>query len=70
MGLYIVYIEPLLMMMRRMTRGLTVSSVQQRDEDYCDDLNFNRERISDLIVIDEVFTSFEGIYSPTLRNQR
>jgi hypothetical protein len=38
MLLYIIYIEPLLMMIRRMTRGLNVSYVQQRDEDYCDDV--------------------------------
>ena len=61
MLLYIIYIEPLLMMMRRMTRGLTVSLVQQKDEDYCDDVNFVGERITDLIVIDEVFTNFEDV---------
>ena len=61
MLLYIIYIEPLLMMMRRMTRGLTVSLVQQKDEDYYDDVNFVSERITDLIVIDEVFTNFEDV---------
>ena len=40
MLLYIIYIEPLLMMIRRMTKGLAVSSsVQQQDDDYCDDIN-------------------------------
>ena len=61
MLLYIIYIEPLLMMMRRMTRGLTVSLVQQKDEDFCDDVNFIGERECDLIVIDEVFSNFEDI---------
>ena len=71
MLLYIIYIEPLLMMMRRMTRGLTVSLVQQRDEDYCDDVNFVSERISDLIVIDEVFTNFEDVSGAILsRSQK
>jgi hypothetical protein len=51
----------LLMMMRRMTRGLTVSLVQQKDEDFCDDVNFIGERECDLIVIDEVFSNFEDI---------
>ena len=56
--LYIIYIEPLLMMMRRMTKGLAVSLVQQRDEDYCDDVNFIGERESDLIVIEAIFSNF------------
>ena len=59
------------MMMRRMTRGLTVSLVQQRDKDYCDDVNFVSERISDLIVIDEVFTNFEDVSGAILsRSQK
>ena len=60
MLLYIIYIEPLLMMIRRMTRGLTLSSNQQKDEDYCDDINFIGEKISDIVVIEEVFTNFES----------
>ena len=61
MLLYIIYIEPLLMMINRMTSGLNVSLVQQKDEDYCDDINFVGEKLSDLIVIDEVFSNFEDI---------
>ena len=61
MLLYIIYIEPLLMMIKKMTRGLSVSFVQQRDEDYCDDINFLGERLSDLVVIDEIFRNFEDI---------
>ena len=33
MLLYIIYIEPLLMMIKKMTKGLSVSFVEQRDED-------------------------------------
>ena len=59
------------MMMRRMTRGLTVSLVQQKDEDFCDDVNFVGERITDLIVIDEVFTNFEDVSGAILsRSQK
>ena len=39
-----IYIGPLLMMIRRMTRGLALSLVQQKDDDYCDDVNFIGER--------------------------
>ena len=58
MLLYIIYIEPLLMMIKRMTKGLNVSLVQQQDEDYCDDINFIGEKLSDLVVIDEIFNNF------------
>jgi hypothetical protein len=53
MLLYIIfiYIEPLLMMRR--TRGLTVSLVQQKDEDYCDDVNFVEEWVCDLIFFEK-----------------
>ena len=34
---------------------------QQRDEDFCDDVNFIGEKLSDLIIIDEIFTNFENI---------
>ena len=61
MLLYIIYIEPLLMMIRRMTRGLAVSHVQQKDDDYCDDVNFIGERENDLIVIEEIFSNFEDV---------
>ena len=39
MLLYIIYIEPLLLMIARKTKGLCMSSFVQKDEDYCDDLN-------------------------------
>ena len=61
MILYIIYIEPLLMMIKRMTVGLNVAFVSQKDEDFCDDVNFLGERISDLIVIDEIFANFEQV---------
>ena len=48
------------MMIRRMTKGLAVSTVvQQQDEDYCDDINFVGEHLGDLVVIEEIFSNFE-----------
>ena len=61
MILYIIYIEPLLMMIKRMTRGLNVSLFSQRDEDFCDDVNFVGEKLSDLVIIDEIFSNFEVV---------
>ena len=42
-----------------MTRGLNVSFVSQRDEDFCDDVNFVGDKLSDLVIIDEIFSNFE-----------
>ena len=61
MILYVIYIEPLLMMIKRMTFGLNVSFVSQKDEDFCDDVNFLGEKEMDLVIIDEVFENFEKI---------
>ena len=62
MLLYIIYIEPLLILISKLTRGLFISTVVvQKDEDYCDDLNFLSEHESDLLVIEDTFTRFESV---------
>ena len=61
MLLYIIYIEPLLLMIARNTKGLSMSSFVQKDEDYCDDLNFLSESESDLVIIDDIIVKFENI---------
>ena len=61
MILYIIYIEPLLLMIARRTKGLSMSSFVQKDEDYCDDLNFLSESEADLLIIEDVFVRFENI---------
>ena len=66
MILYIIYIEPLLMMIKRMTFGINVSFVTQKDEDFCDDVNFLGEKEMDLVIIDEVFENFEKIFGAIL----
>ena len=48
-------------MIRSVTRGLNVSFVSQRDEDFCDDVNFVGEKLSDLLIIDEIFCNFETV---------
>ena len=58
MLLYIIYIEPLLIMINKLTKGLFISSFVQKDEDYCDDLNFLSEHESDLPIIESVFSRF------------
>ena len=61
MILYIIYIEPLLLMIGRRTKGLSMASFSQKDEDYCDDLNFLSECEDDLITIEDIFVKFEDI---------
>ena len=61
MILYIIYIEPLLLMINKLTKGLFVSTQVQKDEDYCDDLNFISEHESDLPVIENTFLRFEAV---------
>ena len=61
MMLYIIYIEPLLLMINKRTQGIRISSFVQKDDDYCDDLNFLSESENDLPVINDIFVKFEDI---------
>ena len=38
-----------------------MSSFVQKDDDYCDDLNFLSESDDDLVTIEDVFVKFENI---------
>ena len=48
-------------MINKLTRGLFISNFAQKDEDYCDDLNFLSEVESDLDIIDTTFRRFESV---------
>ena len=48
-------------MITRLTKGLCVSSLVQRDEDYCDDINFVSEEEHDLVIVEDIFTRFESV---------
>ena len=61
MLLYIIYIEPLLLKIHRETVGLQLATVVQKDEDYCDDLNFLSESEEDLKIIENIFVKFEDV---------
>ena len=61
MLLYIIYIEPLLLKINKLTKGLCVSNLVQKDDDYCDDLNFLSEVEHDLVVIENIFSRFESV---------
>ena len=61
MILYIIYIEPLLLMINKRTKGLSMATLTQKDEDFCDDLNFLSEYEDDLLTIEAIFVKFENI---------
>ena len=69
MLLYIIYIEPLLMVIKKNTSGLMISFVQQVDSDYC--VNIVSENENDLAVIDKNFFDFENVSGAILsRSQK
>ena len=61
MLLYIIYIEPLLLMIHRKTMGLNISLFVQKDEDFCDDINLLSESENDLVKIEDIFVKFENL---------
>jgi exonuclease III len=61
MLLYIIYIEPLLIAIRKHAKGIKIAYVAQCDVDFCDDVNVISEDEDDLIVIERIFTKFEAV---------
>ena len=47
-----------------------MSSFVQKDEDFCDDLNFLSESEDDLLVIEEVFVKFENVSGAILSRSK
>ena len=61
MLLYIIYIEPLLLYLERVTVGLRVAGIPQSIEAYCDDVNILTDRLSDFLVVDLAVRKFEAV---------
>ena len=71
MLLYIIYIEPLLILLSRHTSGLSFGSFSQDIEAYCDDVNIITDNDEDLLEIDSVVTAFESASGALLsRNKK
>ena len=71
MILYIIYIEPLLIYIERRTSGLRIENFVQKDEAYCDDVNFLTEDVEDLKVVDDAVSKFEMVSGAILsRNNK
>ena len=71
MILYIIYVEPLLIMIQNRVNGLKMSNFQQDIEAYCDDINLMTEDDSDLQTVDNAVRKFERVSGAILsRNQK
>ena len=60
MILYLIYIEPLLVMLGKRLQGLQFPNFREIDDDYCDDIEILVEKEEDLLVADEIFRKFES----------
>jgi hypothetical protein len=59
MFLYIIYMEPFLLSLGEICRGLRMADFSQVDEDYCDDVETLIEKEEDFKLVDTLFTRFE-----------
>ena len=60
MMLYLIYIEPLLVMLGRKLQGLRFPNFSEVDDDYCDDVEIMVEKDEDLVMADTIFRKFES----------
>jgi hypothetical protein len=60
MMLYLIYIEPLLVMLGRKLQGLRFPNFSEVDDDYCDDVEIMVEKDEDLVMADIIFRKFES----------
>jgi exonuclease III len=59
MLLYIIYMEPFLMSLKRLCEGVKIAGFKQIDEDYADDVEVLLEGDHDFILVNDLFTRFE-----------
>ena len=60
MMLYLIYIEPLLVMLANKLKGLRFPNFTEVDDDYCDDVEIMIEDEQDLLKAEEIFRKFES----------
>ena len=66
MRLYLIHIEPLLVMLGRKLHGLRFPNFSEVDNDYCDDVEILIEDDQDLLKAEEIFSKFESFAGATL----
>ena len=70
MALFIIFIEPLLMFLKRNLNGLSVSGQFQKDEDYVDDISVFSSTDNDLFVMNNAFLAFESLTGCVLNRKK
>ena len=71
MLLYIIYVEPLLLVLERKMSGLRVATFDQKLAAYCDDINLTTDKLEDFEVVSEVVKKFEVVSGAILsRNNK
>lgn len=66
MPLFLINIEPLLLKLNSVIKGLKVGVVDQKEEGYVDDITAVSTDPEDLLKIDELFTDFEAVSGTVL----
>ena len=70
MILYIIYIEPLLNALERSLTGLSVASVRQTLEAYCDDINLLTADLEDFVRMSDEVAKFENLSGAILLREK
>ena len=70
MILYIIYSEPLLNALERSLTGLSVASVRQTLEAYCDDINLLTADLEDFVKVSEEVAKFEKLSGAILSREK
>ena len=70
MALFIILVEPLLLMISKVLKGLKVGKVVQREEGYVDDVGGVSTDPNDLLLVDNIFTKFENLSGTVLNRSK
>ena len=70
MVLYVLYIEPLLLRLRNELDGIKIAMLDQKDEDFCDDINICSENENDLVKADKIICEFESVSGALLNRSK
>lgn len=70
MALFIILIEPLLLKISKVLKGIKVGKVVQKEEGYVDDVGGVSTDPNDLLLVDEIFTKFENLSGTVLNRTK
>ena len=71
MFLYVIYVEPFLVMLEKNLRGLMVGNIRQVLEAFCDDINIFVQDENDMAVLGKIVENFENVSGAILsRNKK